>query len=298
MTGDQPARRPAPRTPPRAQARGQRTAGTSLARWYAARPPAAPPGAPRTRRRPPRRSPLRPSPPHPAARPARTPEAAHACPGTARPAAWERRSSGSGPPRGHHAGNPTRTPSAWRTPGSPGAGTAHPARPSRKHRRSAGTAIPWPRATPPRIPPRDRGQTKARRDPSCSSRDSKILTLPSPPGPQHEKRAPPSSPPRCSDSQAVNSRLADRKARVRPQRGVRTEGLIAATKTPNAESSTAIAQSGYCLRTQWHRRHHPASGPLRRPLAGQHPRQRDSGQRPNRHRGSSPKITRPRVNAR
>src|SRR5262249_54998594 len=88
---------------------------------------------------------------------------------SARTAAWGRRSSGSGPPLGHDASIPTRTPAPRRTPGTPDGGTPPPVRLPRTHRPAAGTAIPWPRATPPRISPRDRAQTTARRDPSRSN---------------------------------------------------------------------------------------------------------------------------------
>src|SRR5260370_1145713 len=57
------------------------------------------------------------------------------------------------------------------------------------------------------IPPRDRAETKARRDPShFPSRDTKILARPPRPGPGHDKRTWPNTPPRCSGSQAVNKR--------------------------------------------------------------------------------------------
>src|SRR6266516_1696316 len=94
-----------------------------------------------------------------------------------------RRSSGSGPPPGHDASNPTTTPAARHTTGTPGGGTSPPARPPRRHRPAAGTAIPWPRATPPWIPPRDRGQTTAGRDPSRSKGDAQD------PGPDGHRQA-------------------------------------------------------------------------------------------------------------
>ena len=64
-----------------------------------------------------------------------------------------------GPPPGHNAGTPARTPAARHTTGSPGAGTPDHGRPPRTHRPQAGTAIRWPRATPPRIPSRGRRST-------------------------------------------------------------------------------------------------------------------------------------------
>ena len=70
-----------------------------------------------------------------------------------------RRSSSTGPPPGHNAGTPARTPAARHTTGSPGAGTPDHGRPPRTHRPQAGTAIRWPRATPPRIPSRGRRRT-------------------------------------------------------------------------------------------------------------------------------------------
>ena len=123
--------------------------------------------------RPPARSPRRPSRPDPAARPARTPAAAHGSPGTGRTAPWARRSSGTGPPPGHAASNQTRTPAARRTTGRPGAGPPPPGQPPHKHRPAAGTAIRWPRATHrlgslPAI-----GANEARRDPSRSPKTGK-----------------------------------------------------------------------------------------------------------------------------
>ena len=64
-----------------------------------------------------------------------------------------------GPPPGHNAGTPARTPAARHTTGGPGAGTPDHGRPPRTHRPQAGTAIRWPRATPPRIPSRGRRNT-------------------------------------------------------------------------------------------------------------------------------------------
>ena len=54
---------------------------------------------------------------------------------------------------------PTRTPAARHTTGGPGAGTLDHGLPPRTHRLQAGTAIRWPRATPPRIPSRGRRNT-------------------------------------------------------------------------------------------------------------------------------------------
>ena len=51
---------------------------------------------------------------------------------------------------------PTRTPAARHTTGTPGARTPDHGRPPLTHRPQASTAIRWPRATPPRIPPRGR----------------------------------------------------------------------------------------------------------------------------------------------
>jgi hypothetical protein len=64
-----------------------------------------------------------------------------------------------GPPPGYNAGAPARTPAARHTTGSPGAGTPDHGRPPSTHRPQAGTAIRWPRATPPRIPSRGRRNT-------------------------------------------------------------------------------------------------------------------------------------------
>ena len=115
-------------------------------------------------RRPPPRSPRRSSPPYPAARPARTPAATRGSPRTPRTAPWARRSSGSGHPPGlppgHAASNQTRTSPAPRTTGNPGGGPPPSGQLPHTHRPAAGTAIRWPRATPPRIPPRDRRQTR------------------------------------------------------------------------------------------------------------------------------------------
>ena len=149
-TPSSPARAPNRRTQPRAVACG------TPARAAAGRTPHAP--------RPPARSPRRPPRPRPAARPARTRAAAHGSPGTGRTAPWARRSSGSGRPPGlppgHAASNQTRTPAARRTTGRPGGGPPPSGQPPHTHRPAAGTAIRWPRATPPRIPPRDRRQTR------------------------------------------------------------------------------------------------------------------------------------------
>jgi hypothetical protein len=82
------------------------------------------------------------SPQRPAARPARTPAAAHGSPGSARTASAAQRPSGTGPPPGHDAGNRTRTPAARHTTGTPAAGTPPAGPPPHRHRPAAGTAIP------------------------------------------------------------------------------------------------------------------------------------------------------------
>src|SRR5258706_13840868 len=153
---------PAQRTRPGSAVGGRRPGPPPGGRSYTARLPARRPGAPRTGRPPPRRSPCRPSPPRPAARPARTPAAAHGSPGSSRTAAAARTPSGTGQPPGHGAGTGTRPPAAPRTTGTPGAGPPPAGPPPHRRRPAAGTAIPWPRATPPRIPSRD--VTKRRRE--------------------------------------------------------------------------------------------------------------------------------------
>ena len=74
-----------------------------------------------------------------------------------------------GPPPGHNTGTPARTPAARHTTGSPGAGTPDHGRPPRTHRPQAGTAIRWPRATPPRIPSRGRPQHGRSRPRGCAA---------------------------------------------------------------------------------------------------------------------------------
>ena len=63
------------------------------------------------------------------------------------------------PAPGHDAGIPARTPAARHMTGSPGAGNPRSRPAAASHRPQAGTAIRWPRATPPRIPSRGRRNT-------------------------------------------------------------------------------------------------------------------------------------------
>ena len=57
----------------------------------------------------------------------------------------------------------------------------------------------------PRISPRDRGQTKARRDPSRLNGDAKILARAGTARQQHRQRAQPKTRQGCSGSQTVNN---------------------------------------------------------------------------------------------
>ena len=184
--------------------RERRTGAPTRGRSYTAPRPAPRPGAPRTARPPPRRphrrSPGHIQPPgqherrqqrvaHPAA-PAPHPrnEDPHAAPGLA---------DVTPVPRPEHQRPPTQRARRTREP-----------RPPARHRIGIdwqrGTAIPWPQATPPRIPSRDRRQTRREGIPHLTTGIATILTRTSPARQQHEQRARPGTTRGCSGNQAVN----------------------------------------------------------------------------------------------
>ena len=144
--------------------------------------------------------------PRPAARPAQTPGARHASPGTGHSAAAARRSSGSGPSHGHDASNQTRTPAALHTTGRPDEGTPPHGQLPHRHRPAAGTAIRWPWATH-RLGslPAAGSKTKARRDPSRSAQTARSCPAQGKPGRWHRQRAQPDARHGCSGNKAVNT---------------------------------------------------------------------------------------------
>ena len=89
-----------------------------------------------------------------------------------------------------------------------------PAWPRHAHRPAAGTAIPWPRATPSRIPPRDRGQTTARRDPSHFNGDAQDL------GSHRHSQAATSPKSTAEDPARMLSKSGRQQPRSGPGRGV------------------------------------------------------------------------------
>ena len=81
---------------------------------------------------------------------------AHGSPRPGRTAAGARGSFGTGPPPGHNAGTRAEHQRLGTRRAVRAQGTPDHRRPALTHRPQAGTAIRWPWATPPRIPPRGR----------------------------------------------------------------------------------------------------------------------------------------------